>query len=234
MHAAATSTTQDPSSDVQGENTDSHAFSRNEVFKRIEEDRERHKRLRERRWVQPIVHRPQSVPILASFAPLPVDNVPPEEPPFSTDLNAIEKEAPTPPGPTSNPATKSSNTARRTSVPDLPIDIEFDNAWETTSDWNEDDDEAVAEENALCYPNAAIRFDLGPGDGQLALGSTKAVFSSGSAPPPGSTSGHFAAPQFRPAGPQSSSAPSSSPQQAKRRMRIDRKRLDKFTDRRGD
>ena len=35
------------------------------------------------------------------------------------------------------------------SVP--PIDIEFDNDWETLSDWNEDDDEACAEENALCF-----------------------------------------------------------------------------------
>jgi CTD kinase subunit gamma len=30
------------------------SLSRSDVFKRIEEDRERHKRLRERRWVQPL------------------------------------------------------------------------------------------------------------------------------------------------------------------------------------
>ena len=41
------------------------------------------------------------------------------------------------------------------------LDIEFDNEWETTSDWNEDDEDAIAEENTLCYPNAAIRLDLG-------------------------------------------------------------------------
>lgn len=35
---------------------------------------------------------------------------------------------------------------------ELMIDIEFDNEWETTSDWNEDDNEAVAEENELCFP----------------------------------------------------------------------------------
>lgn len=29
--------------------------------------------------------------------------------------------------------------------------MEFDAAWETTSDWNEDDDEAIQEENALCF-----------------------------------------------------------------------------------
>lgn len=33
------------------------------------------------------------------------------------------------------------------------IDVEFENAWETTSDWNEDDDEAAQEENELCFPN---------------------------------------------------------------------------------
>jgi CTD kinase subunit gamma len=35
---------------------------------------------------------------------------------------------------------------------ELPIDIEFENEWETTSDWNEDDDEAAAEENNICFP----------------------------------------------------------------------------------
>lgn len=37
-------------------------------------------------------------------------------------------------------------------APALPIDIEFENAWETTSDWNDDDQEAVKEEIALCFP----------------------------------------------------------------------------------
>jgi len=48
------------------------SLPRSEVFKRIEEDRERHKRLRERRWVQPISHNPQIQlpPQLASFMPL--------------------------------------------------------------------------------------------------------------------------------------------------------------------
>lgn len=34
---------------------------------------------------------------------------------------------------------------------EFAIDMEFDAAWETTSDWNEDDDEAIQEENALCF-----------------------------------------------------------------------------------
>lgn len=90
-------------------------LSRNDVFKRIEEDRERHKRLRERRWVQPISHNISShlSSTLASFLPL-------------TDAPEGREE--------------------------LPIDIEFENEWETTSDWNEDDEEAVAEESELCFP----------------------------------------------------------------------------------
>ncbi|KZV69782.1 hypothetical protein PENSPDRAFT_608211 [Peniophora sp. CONT] len=87
----------------------SDALPRNEIFKRMEEDRERHKRLRERRWVQPTNPAPAlHAGQLVSFLPL-------------TDGQ-------------------------------LPIDIEFDNEWETTSDWNEDDDDAVAEENGLCFP----------------------------------------------------------------------------------
>ena len=35
---------------------------------------------------------------------------------------------------------------------ELTLDIEFENDWETTSDWNEDDDEAAMEENVLCFP----------------------------------------------------------------------------------
>lgn len=87
-------------------------MSREDVFKRIEEDRERHKRLREKRWVQPISHSPTTYR-LASFMPLSEDG---EE-------------------------------------DQLAIDLEFDDAWETTSDWNEDDDDAVAEESELCFPS---------------------------------------------------------------------------------
>ena len=36
---------------------------------------------------------------------------------------------------------------------EFSIDVEFENAWETTSDWNEDDDEVVQEENVLCFPD---------------------------------------------------------------------------------
>jgi CTD kinase subunit gamma len=104
----------------------SSRFSRNDVFKRIEEDRERHKRLRERRWVQPV----------SNYAPLQV-------PPLATFLPNCGQVV-------------------ETGVQgELPIDVEFENEWETTSDWNEDDDEAATEENHLCFPSGD------PGDDHL-------------------------------------------------------------------
>lgn len=98
-------------------------LSRNEVIKRIEEDRERHKRLRERRWVQPVSHTPTSqLPVLASFLPL-------------------------------HETTGDQNSNQ----PDMPLDIEFENEWETTSDWNEDDDEATTQETNLCFGNPDLQ-----------------------------------------------------------------------------
>jgi len=87
------------------------SMSRDDIFKRIEEDRERHKRLREKRWVQPISHNPSNYR-LASFMPL----------------------------------------SEEGDEDQLALDLEFDDAWETTSDWNEDDDDAIAEESELCFP----------------------------------------------------------------------------------
>lgn len=114
-----------PSPGPRSSKTDEVILSKTEVVKRIEEDRERHKRLRERRWVQPISHHPLAQafpPPLATF--LPLDN-----------SNSREDY----PGSSWAPGEE------------LTIDIEFENEWETTSDWNEDDEEAVLEENALCF-----------------------------------------------------------------------------------
>ena len=38
------------------------------------------------------------------------------------------------------------------------MDIEFENEWETTSDWNEDDDEAIGAEAQLAFPNDEARL----------------------------------------------------------------------------
>ena len=45
-------------------------------------------------------------------------------------------------------------------APPLAIDIEFENAWETTSDWNEDDIDAVYEEFMLCFPGTSPKKPL--------------------------------------------------------------------------
>lgn len=55
-----------------------------------------------------------------------------------------------------------SHEARHSQGPVLPIDIEFENAWETTSDWNEDDMEAVAEEDVLCFPDKSTNSTVQP------------------------------------------------------------------------
>jgi CTD kinase subunit gamma len=108
--STSTSNPTDPASAVPSSHTHSPAktMSRDEIFKRIEADRERHKRLREKRWVQPIPHLPSAAYQLASC--------------MGGDT-------------------------------EQHIDAEFEDAWETTSDWNEDDDEAAAEEHALCFPS---------------------------------------------------------------------------------
>jgi CTD kinase subunit gamma len=41
--------------------------------------------------------------------------------------------------------------------PDMPLDIEFENEWETTSDWNEDDDEATTQETNLCFGKPVLQ-----------------------------------------------------------------------------
>jgi CTD kinase subunit gamma len=115
-----------PSPALRAARAEDPILSKTEVVKRIEEDRERHKRLRERRWVQPISHHPLAQafpPPLASFLPLDSD----------VARNGLQPGSGWAPG------------------EELTIDIEFENEWETTSDWNEDDDEAVLEENALCF-----------------------------------------------------------------------------------
>ena len=144
MHSAGTSANGEHASSSgrsQHHDPNAPALARTELVRRIEEDRERHKRLRERRWVQPI--HPAStlgstvlVTQLASLAPDP-------------DTSASAGTALPAPGPGVGGA-----------AAPRALDIEFDNEWETTSDWNEDDDDAIVEENALCYPSADIRLSL--------------------------------------------------------------------------
>ncbi|KAH7883453.1 CTD kinase subunit gamma CTK3-domain-containing protein [Phlebopus sp. FC_14] len=111
---------------------DTH-LSRGEIFKRIEEDRERHKRLRERRWVQ------AQAQAQAPFQPTH---------PSSTSTPSTSSQVPS-----YNPYSLASFLPLSdTENTDLALDIEFENEWEATSEWNEDDVEAVVEEKELCFP----------------------------------------------------------------------------------
>ncbi|KAG8829881.1 hypothetical protein FRC17_005841 [Serendipita sp. 399] len=122
-------------------------ISRNEIMKRIEEDRERHKLLRERRWVQRIERSDSLQASLATFLP---NSLPPTAssksvPPTPSD--AMETDDTTP-----VQSRIQGHTSNDRANPQLAIDIEFENAWETSSDWNEDDIDAINEEYALCFP----------------------------------------------------------------------------------
>ncbi|KAG8760946.1 hypothetical protein FRC14_000547 [Serendipita sp. 396] len=122
-------------------------ISRSEIMKRIEEDRERHKLLRERRWVQRVDRSDTSQATLAAFLP---NSLPPiasskSVPPTPSDAMETDDGTSTQ---VRIPTTLSNDRAN----PQLAIDIEFENAWETSSDWNEDDIDAVYEEYILCFP----------------------------------------------------------------------------------
>ncbi|KZT41888.1 hypothetical protein SISSUDRAFT_1069656 [Sistotremastrum suecicum HHB10207 ss-3] len=118
-----------------------------EVLKRMDQDRERHKRLRERRWVQPIPRssaQPQ-IPTLASFLPLPEDSSDPTSAPSTSASTSAST------------STKPLNNSTSSNISGVALeDVEFENAWETTSDWNEDDEEDVQEETRLCFPDDAF------------------------------------------------------------------------------
>ncbi|KAH7909657.1 CTD kinase subunit gamma CTK3-domain-containing protein [Hygrophoropsis aurantiaca] len=116
--AARQSSLDDPSSSTSASVAVSASLSRNDIFKRIEEDRERHKRLRERRWVQPAL--PSAFPPFAAASA------------------------------TSDMGTSGADYAvSLTDEHNLALDIEFENEWDATSDWNEDDEEAAGEELEL-------------------------------------------------------------------------------------
>ncbi|KAL1411366.1 hypothetical protein Q8F55_002322 [Vanrija albida] len=110
------------------------AMPRADVLRRIEEDRERQKRLRERMWILPI---PPLAPRAGSTAPTihpspasPFTPASPRGTPGAAAPRAADKLMPPPPP----PATFVS-----------PLDVEFDQMWEGTSDLGDDDFERMAE-----------------------------------------------------------------------------------------
>ena len=146
--AAGPSAHPPPSRGPPGASNDAH-LSRGEIFKRIEEDRERHKRLRERRWVQ-------AQPQIAPHGHAQHDPVVPFPAAGSTAAHSAYALA------SFLPLSEGENA-------ELALDIEFENEWEATSDWNEDDVEAVMEERELCFPHLRQRDAQGTGEEEVGV-----------------------------------------------------------------
>lgn len=152
-----------PSSD----NSPSTTFSRNDILRRIEDDRERHKRLRERIWVLP-------VPSLVELS----GNSREAQGKLSTVLSTRTASA-SPASPDSPAQTEPklvslaeyarNNTARQHDQEKLPnredaIDVEFEQAWERElsirshgSELENTELNAMEEENRRCFASIALR-----------------------------------------------------------------------------
>jgi CTD kinase subunit gamma len=113
-------------------------MSRADILSRIEQDRERHKRLRERIWILPIP--PLRAPAApAGSAPSPASTSPftpaSPAPHASTSSASAAKLMP--------PPTASTSAPRPPAV--SPLDVEFEQMWETMSDFGDDDAEGMRE-----------------------------------------------------------------------------------------
>ena len=126
-------------------------FSRNDILRRIEDDRERHKRLRERIWVLP-------VPSLNDL---------PANPKLSTVLGTAASNSPASPA---SPATtdpklvslagyakqQGDNGAPIEAAKETALEVEFEQAWNSVPDTykrrlDETDLQAMERENARCF-----------------------------------------------------------------------------------
>ncbi|GAA5862545.1 hypothetical protein JCM1840_004221 [Sporobolomyces johnsonii] len=114
-------------------------FSRNDILRRIEDDRERHKRLRERLWVLPVPSTifpatlSASVPPSSSQKPSPISPASPFEPPPSASTPSSR--APVPPQ-AAGAAAAIDKTLPSTAGrgPELALEIEFDQLWEASEE----------------------------------------------------------------------------------------------------
>ncbi|CAO1615971.1 unnamed protein product [Sympodiomycopsis kandeliae] len=131
-------------------------LSKDEIMRRIEEDRERHKRIREKIWVLPPKSFLNAVPDSAfSSASSSASSISQRKTGPPMKRQRLDTNILTPPSPTvdSNPSAKTSESTNASTAatsdtntrPD-PTDIEFEDLWETTSDLNEDDFEAWNDE----------------------------------------------------------------------------------------
>ncbi|KAK4705346.1 CTD kinase subunit gamma, partial [Phenoliferia sp. Uapishka_3] len=115
-------------------------FSRNDILRRIEDDRERHKRLRERLWVLPVPGTLfPSLPAVTSTSSTKTSPASPSSPSelsafLPTKLKAKKSNSsiPPPPTPASAPTTHPNPTGPR--GPELAIEIEFDQLWEASEE----------------------------------------------------------------------------------------------------
>ncbi|BEI85551.1 hypothetical protein CcaverHIS002_0509520 [Cutaneotrichosporon cavernicola] len=106
---------------VEGRDDKSAKMSRTDILRRIEEDRERQKRLRERMWILP-------VPPLTTASAAPSPFLTPASPKPGVKRKREEREMLPP------------------RVPGVqPLDVEFEQMWEGTSDLDDDDYERMRE-----------------------------------------------------------------------------------------
>ena len=135
------------------------SFSRNDILRRVEDDRERHKRLRERIWVLPVpsLLEISANPRLSTVLTTTSTNSPasPASPaqagePKLVSLAGYAKEN------ASDTAAASKDSNNWTSAKESALDVEFDQAWDMVGDAYdgpllEADLQAMDEENAKYY-----------------------------------------------------------------------------------
>ena len=155
---AAKFTSTDPVSSIQ-QSQQSRSFSRNDILRRIEDDRERHKRLRERIWVLPVpsIFTISANPKLSTVLATTTSNSPasPASPaqagePRLVTLAGYAKES------AGNPEAANEEAAAMDDAQESALDVEFEQAWETVGDAYDlrldiADLEAMEQENERFY-----------------------------------------------------------------------------------
>ncbi|WVQ77882.1 hypothetical protein IAR50_007587 [Cryptococcus sp. DSM 104548] len=110
-----------------------HAFSRNEIVRRMEEDRERHKRLRERIWILPI---PSLVPLKTSL---------PQTSPATPASPHPSSSMPPPPIPPAGDGESTEDQTGGGAGVQSALDVEFEQVWDRVGELDEDDLETMRE-----------------------------------------------------------------------------------------
>ncbi|WWC88998.1 uncharacterized protein L201_003915 [Kwoniella dendrophila CBS 6074] len=143
--------------DTTNKRSHEQAFSKSEILRRMEEDRERHKRLRERIWILPIpsLHSTSnqtqitqtSTSSKAKSSPSTISPFTPASPSSNPNSRTPGKMAP-PPIPTliekdDDPALTTSTTI------ESALEVEFEQAWETVSDLDEEESKKMREDMQL-------------------------------------------------------------------------------------